>query len=76
MHWMVKRYLIQVAEKRVRAIHLVSAFSVENDLVLGRLATEAKSNEITAFPLLIELLDLWIGYRKKMPGRICIALFV
>jgi predicted transposase YbfD/YdcC len=41
-----------------RAIHLVSAFSVENDIVLGQLATEAKSNEITAFPLLIELLDL------------------
>lgn len=41
-----------------KAIHLVSAFSVENDLVLGQLATEAKSNEITAFPALIELLDL------------------
>ena len=41
-----------------KAIHIVSAFSVENDLVLGQLATEAKSNEITAFPLLIELLDL------------------
>lgn len=41
-----------------KAIHLVSAFSVENDLVLGQLSTEAKSNEITAFPLLIELLDL------------------
>jgi len=41
-----------------RAIHLVSAFSVENDIVLGQLATEAKSNEITAFPTLIQLLDL------------------
>lgn len=41
-----------------KAIHLVSAFSVENNLILGQLATEAKSNEITAFPLLIELLDL------------------
>lgn len=41
-----------------KAIHLVSAFSVENDLVLGQLATEAKSNEITAFPTLINLLDL------------------
>lgn len=40
------------------AIHLVSAFSVENNMVLGQLATEAKSNEITAFPMLIELLDL------------------
>lgn len=41
-----------------QAIHLVSAFSVENDIVLGQLATEAKSNEITAFPELINLLDL------------------
>ena len=41
-----------------KAIHLVSAFSVENNIVLGQLATEAKSNEITAFPLLIDLLDL------------------
>lgn len=41
-----------------KAIHLVSAFSVENDIVLGQLATEAKSNEIAAFPILIELLDL------------------
>ncbi|MDN3505259.1 MAG: ISAs1 family transposase, partial [Rhabdochlamydiaceae bacterium] len=41
-----------------RAVHVVSAFSAENDLVLGQLSTEAKSNEITAFPLLIELLDL------------------
>lgn len=41
-----------------KAIHVVSAFSVENNLILGQLATEKKSNEITAFPLLIELLDL------------------
>ena len=41
-----------------KAIHLVSAFSAENNIVLGQLATEAKSNEITAFPILIELLDL------------------
>jgi predicted transposase YbfD/YdcC len=41
-----------------KAIHVVSAFSVENDIVLGQLSTEAKSNEITAFPMLIELLDL------------------
>lgn len=41
-----------------KAIHLVSAFSAENNIVLGQLATEAKSNEITAFPALIELLDL------------------
>ena len=43
---------------QLKAIHLVSAFSAQNDLVLGQIATEAKSNEITAFPLLIEMLDL------------------
>ncbi len=42
----------------VRAIHIVSAFSAENQLVLGQLATELKSNEITAFPLLLAMLDI------------------
>lgn len=41
-----------------KAIHLVSAFSIDNEMVLGQLATEVKSNEITAFPLLLQLLDL------------------
>ncbi len=41
-----------------KAIHLVSAFSAENNIVLGQIAVEAKSNEITAFPSLIQLLDL------------------
>ena len=41
-----------------KAIHIVSAFSAQNDIVLCQLATDAKSNEITTFPLLIELLDL------------------
>lgn len=40
------------------AVHMVSAWAVDNDLVLGQLATEAKSNEITAIPKLLELLDL------------------
>lgn len=62
-----------------KAIHLVSASSLENDLVLGQLATEAKSNEITAFPLLIELLDLReaivtidaAGCQKGIAAQIC-----
>src|SRR5439155_23153717 len=40
------------------ALHLVSAFAVENHLSLGQVATDAKSNEITAIPELLELLDL------------------
>jgi len=41
-----------------KAIHIVSAFSAQNNLVLGQLATEEKSNEITAFPILIDMLNL------------------
>jgi predicted transposase YbfD/YdcC len=41
-----------------RALHLVSAWAVENRLVLAQLATEEKSNEITAIPLLLQQLVL------------------
>jgi predicted transposase YbfD/YdcC len=40
------------------ALHVVSAFEVENHLSLGQVATAAKSNEITAIPELLKLLDL------------------
>ena len=40
------------------AIHLVSAWCQANHLVLGQVATDAKSNEITAIPELMKLLDL------------------
>jgi predicted transposase YbfD/YdcC len=40
------------------AIHMISAWAQENQLVLGQLTTEAKSNEITAIPELLDLLDL------------------
>jgi predicted transposase YbfD/YdcC len=39
-------------------LHLVSAWATEARLVLGQVACAAKSNEITAIPLLLELLDL------------------
>ena len=39
-------------------LHLVSAWAVENHLSLGQVATDAKSNEITAIPELLKLLDL------------------
>jgi len=39
-------------------LHLVSAWSHQNGLVLGQFKTEADSNEITAIPGLIRLLDL------------------
>ena len=40
------------------ALHLVSAWASENRLVLGQVAVDTKSNEITAIPLLLDLLDL------------------
>ena len=41
-----------------RAIHVVSAWAAENGLVLGEVATEEKSNEITAIPKLLRMLKL------------------
>lgn len=40
------------------ALHLVSAWATTSGLVLGQVATEAKSNEITAIPALLRLLAL------------------
>jgi predicted transposase YbfD/YdcC len=40
------------------ALHLVSAWATENHLTLGQVAVDAKSNEITAIPKLLDLLDL------------------
>src|SRR5215468_1979393 len=40
------------------ALHRVSAWATANGLTLGQVAVDAKSNEITAIPQLIELLDL------------------
>lgn len=40
------------------ALHLVSAWATERGITLGQLATEEKSNEITAIPELIGQIDL------------------
>ena len=40
------------------AIHMVSAFAAANELVLGQIKVNAKSNEITAIPELLELLEI------------------
>ena len=39
-------------------LHMVSAWGCEQRLVLGQIATDAKSNEITAVPKLLEMLSL------------------
>jgi predicted transposase YbfD/YdcC len=41
-----------------KALHVVSAWIAENRLALGQIATEEKSNEITAIPQLLTLLDI------------------
>jgi predicted transposase YbfD/YdcC len=40
------------------AVHMISAWCQSNRMVLGQLATDEKSNEITAIPRLLELLDV------------------
>lgn len=37
---------------------MISAYASSNKLVLGQLKTEEKSNEITAIPELIKMLDI------------------
>ncbi len=40
------------------AIHMVSAWATQNRLVLGQLKVDEKTNEITAIPKLIKILEL------------------
>jgi predicted transposase YbfD/YdcC len=62
----------------IKALHLVSAWAAEHSLTLGQVATEEKSNEITAIPQLLELLDLEgalvtidaMGCQKAIAARI------
>jgi predicted transposase YbfD/YdcC len=46
------------ASQQLGALHVVSAWASEAGLTLGQVAVDAKSNEITAIPQLLELLDL------------------
>jgi len=43
---------------KLKALHMVSAWAGQTGLTLGQVAVDAKSNEITAMPQLLELLDL------------------
>lgn len=45
-------------DARKSPLHVVSAFSAECGLVLRQLACEEKSNEITAIPKLLEMLEI------------------
>ncbi len=62
----------------MRQLHLVSAWATEANLTLGQVATEEKSNAITAIPRLLELLDVQgalvsleaMGCQKEIAARI------
>lgn len=62
-----------------RAYHVVSAFVVENQITLGEIATQEKSNEITAVPELLESLNIKgsiitadaMSCQKKIVETIC-----
>jgi predicted transposase YbfD/YdcC len=43
---------------KLKALHTVSAWSSEHRLVLGQTKVSSKSNEITAIPALLEMLDI------------------
>src|SRR5579859_2355516 len=59
-------------------LHLVSAWAAQAQVTLGQVAVDGKSNEITAIPKLLELLDLRgalltvdaIGCQKKIARQI------
>jgi len=61
-----------------QSIHMVSAWSTSNEIVLGQFKTEEKSNEITAIPLLLEMLSIEqclvtidaMGCQKKIAEKI------
>jgi len=46
------------SRSKSKAVHIVNAWSSANGLTLGQLKTEDKSNEITAFPVLLEQLSI------------------
>jgi predicted transposase YbfD/YdcC len=60
------------------ALHLVSAWATKHGLSLGQVAVDDKSNEITAIPLLLDLLELKgalvtidaIGCQKEIAKKI------
>ncbi len=48
----------RTADSDKRPLHVVSAFAHEYGMVLGQLACEEKSNEITAIPKLLDMLEI------------------
>ena len=46
------------ADSRHKAYHVISAFAAESQITLGELTTDEKSNEITAIPELLQMVDI------------------
>jgi predicted transposase YbfD/YdcC len=65
-------------EAGTKSIHLVSAWSSESQLVLAQTKVSSKSNEITAIPILLDVLDIEgsiisidaMGTQKKIADKI------
>ena len=47
-----------IKSKIHKAYHVVSAFAAENQMAIGELVTEEKSNEVTAVPDLLDALNV------------------
>jgi predicted transposase YbfD/YdcC len=66
------------ASAKLGALHVVSAWATQANVTLGQVAVDKKSNEITAIPKLLELLDLGgalvtidaIGCQKEIAKKI------
>jgi predicted transposase YbfD/YdcC len=65
-------------EAGTKSVHLVSAWSSESQLVLAQTKVSSKSNEITAIPILLDVLDIEdsiitidaMGTQKKIADKI------
>lgn len=55
---MVNAFAIVAKNDSKSMIHLVNAWSNSNQMILGQIKTEEKSNEITVIPNLLDLLEL------------------
>ena len=71
----LRRWFDRTADKS--ALHMISAWAVANGVSLGQRAVDGKSNEITAVPKLLKLLELEgaivtydaMGCQKRSPRR-------
>lgn len=74
----VSRRAFESGENGQSAIHLVSAWAVKNKLILGQRKVDRKSNEITAIPELLDILELEeavvtidaMGCQENIAGKI------